>query len=380
MPKRSSSNTDEPVVRPKMPMPRDYAFVPKGDVYMTSHCRKETRAAGATVYAVVDGRSKRGLGIRVPVGVVERVRAAEAATRGARREAVEKRDEALAVRFRAAVARLFPGAPQGDGGGGGGRGADGDVVGRIVARAVQKSSGRVGRTGKLELDDKATLAVRAHVRHCHTDYDKLLRDGVQRKEARVRTLKQVEETVKAWGGKESSGRAKGGKNKGSKSSPSKNNKKKGQDKGKVTEKKTAKDAKIKNSAKSSTATSSSSTTQNDKKSTQPRTLRSGHRLGSKSKPSSADRTPPSPKDRRVQKLRTRRDRAAAATKNGSKRGQSSTQDASFGDDKFARSLKDDLSDVEESDEYVDSDDSYDWLGTDEEEEEASEEELEDDSD
>jgi hypothetical protein len=87
---------------------------------------------------------------------------------------------------------------------------------------------------------------------------------------------------------------------------------------------------------------------------------------------------PSPKDRRVQKLRTRRDRAAIATKNGSKRGHSSTQDASVGDDKVGRSLRDDLSDVEESDEYVDSDDSYDWLGTDDEEEAS--EELEDDSD
>ncbi|OAA63526.1 hypothetical protein SPI_03689 [Niveomyces insectorum RCEF 264] len=46
---------DEPLVSFRTPMPPGYCFVRKGNVYITAHCRKATKAAGQTVYVVTNG-------------------------------------------------------------------------------------------------------------------------------------------------------------------------------------------------------------------------------------------------------------------------------------------------------------------------------------
>jgi hypothetical protein len=42
------------------------------------------------------------------------------------------------------------------------------------------------------------LAVRAHVRHTHSDYDRLLAKGLERLEARAAVADQVAMVIKSW--------------------------------------------------------------------------------------------------------------------------------------------------------------------------------------
>jgi hypothetical protein len=64
---------------------------------------------------------------------------------------------------------------------------------KIAQHACEKYSGRVGRSAAArEFDPQAvTFAVRAHVRHQHTNYDELLFGGYDRHNARA----MVEECV-----------------------------------------------------------------------------------------------------------------------------------------------------------------------------------------
>jgi hypothetical protein len=71
---------------------------------------------------------------------------------------------------------------------------------QVVARhACLKYSGRVGRSrGAKELDEQAIrLAVRAHVRHAETDYDRLLAT-IERHEARAMVEPDVLAVLDAW--------------------------------------------------------------------------------------------------------------------------------------------------------------------------------------
>lgn len=191
MPRATASSVEEPKRRAGAPMPPGYVFVPKGNVYVTSHCRRRTREADRTVYSVVGaaapGRQPPPLGILVPREVAQAVHAAEAATRADRARAVARHDAGLERRFRDVVAREFPGAPPAE-------------TGLIVARAMRKGSRRVGRTAALDVDVRARLAVRAHIRHQHTDYDDQLRRRVGKPQARRSTAARIDEVVKAWGG------------------------------------------------------------------------------------------------------------------------------------------------------------------------------------
>lgn len=75
-----------------------------------------------------------------------------------------------------------------------------DAQHAIAEHACQKYSGRVGRSAAAkELDVKAVeLAVRAHVRHAHTPYDRLLAQGADRGEARREVASRVEGVLERW--------------------------------------------------------------------------------------------------------------------------------------------------------------------------------------
>ncbi|KAI0143389.1 hypothetical protein BJ166DRAFT_453497, partial [Pestalotiopsis sp. NC0098] len=176
----------EPVVRTSTPMPEGYVFVPKGNVYVTAKCRKQTQAADRIVYVVLD-KNKRTVGLRVPAFVRDTVAGLEAATREDRASAVQKHDASLELKFRRAVKKLFPEAPDG-------------AVPKVVARAMEKRSGRVGRSSKIDIEQKAKMAVVAHIRHCHTDYDKQLQRGGGRWEVRDEIRDQVNEILDSWRG------------------------------------------------------------------------------------------------------------------------------------------------------------------------------------
>lgn len=71
----------------------------------------------------------------------------------------------------------------------------------ILHHAFLKGSGRVGRTTTTSDERKAILAVEAHIRHMHTPYETLLREGKSREEARKEVWQMVQAIRMAWAGR-----------------------------------------------------------------------------------------------------------------------------------------------------------------------------------
>lgn len=166
-------------------MPKGYGFLPKGIRYKTMHCRRLTHDAGKTLYVVVDSK-KRQLGLRAPNFILDQVHRQAKETLPARRAAVEKRDTSL---FEAAVTELdrqFPNLPEKE-------------KTLILRHGFRKHSGRVGRTSKISMSRKTLLALIAHVRHRHTQYDALLARGVERPVARKAVNGKIESIMRDWG-------------------------------------------------------------------------------------------------------------------------------------------------------------------------------------
>ncbi len=176
----------EITVTPSTPMPKGYKLLRKGYPFMTALCRRKTLAAGRTLYVVRTGT--RTLGLRAPRHIVDEVYKTENETRAARRAAVAARDESARSTFEEALRAQYPAMPNTD-------------RERVLRRALQKHSGRVGRTATLRTEDKVRLAVAAHVRHMHTDYDRLVRDeDTSRAEARRAVYGSVREVLARWEG------------------------------------------------------------------------------------------------------------------------------------------------------------------------------------
>jgi hypothetical protein len=112
------------------------------------------------------------------------------ARRLARERAAERRQELDAdyvEKFARRVGDRFPGCPGGE-------------QHAIAEHACRKYSGRVGRSAAAkEFETRAVeLAVRAHVRHAHTQYDELLSRGVSRGEARGLVAGLVAKRLEQW--------------------------------------------------------------------------------------------------------------------------------------------------------------------------------------
>ncbi|KAJ5682975.1 hypothetical protein N7462_006140 [Penicillium macrosclerotiorum] len=171
----------------RTPLPQDYVFVPKGDVYITRKCRVMTKESNKTVYLVYDNAGKRKLGIRVPRNIHADVLAMAAKTADSRATAVQARDTKFMARGREVLREQFPLMPE-------------DTLEVVLSHAFLKGSGRVGRTA-LETDErKAELAVEAHIRHTLTPYDSMLEGGQERLHARRKVWDTVNAIKKAWQG------------------------------------------------------------------------------------------------------------------------------------------------------------------------------------
>lgn len=165
-------------------LPRGYSFVHKGNVYITSNCRKQTQAANETVY-IVQGHGNKQLGIAVPTPILRQVRQDEADTRDTRAANVQKRDQSIHDDFEAVTRREFPLMPP-------------ESLPMVLHMALQKRKGKVGRTGTLSSRDKAHLAVRAHIRHSETPYEQLMESGMSREQARDMVAPQVDTIAQSW--------------------------------------------------------------------------------------------------------------------------------------------------------------------------------------
>ncbi|CAI7645023.1 unnamed protein product [Penicillium bialowiezense] len=183
--------SDDPLeknIPENVPMPAGYVLVPKGDVYITRHCRSKTKDIDKIVYVVYQNRTgKRTLGIRVPEEIHISVLESAAETKESRANAVSLRDKKDMSKSRALLKSEFPLMPK-------------ETLKIVLEHAFLKGSGRVGRTAMISDEKKVLLAVDAHIRHVHTPYEKLLDAGVSRKEARKQVWDAVKAVERSWQG------------------------------------------------------------------------------------------------------------------------------------------------------------------------------------
>ena len=169
-------------------------FLPSGDTALTRRARKHSTLDAVVVrFSRTRGRYERQ-GVLVEEAALEQAEReclADADARGrARERAAERRaelDERYVAEFAERLGDVFPGCP---------------VPERqdIAAHACQKYSGRVGRSAAAQRFDSEAieLAVRAHIRHCHTSYDRLLARGGDRADARAAVRDAVDEVFERW--------------------------------------------------------------------------------------------------------------------------------------------------------------------------------------
>src|SRR6476661_41802 len=169
-------------------------YLPRGDAALT---RRASRYSSLKAVLVRFSRSRNRYerqGVLVEEAALARAEhecLADSDARARARERRAERDAEIDVHYRAEFAshirRLFPGCPE-------------QEAIAVAEHACLKHSGRVGRTADAKRFDPEmiTLAVRAHVRHVHTDYDQLLGSGWERHEARDRVLPQVDRVLESW--------------------------------------------------------------------------------------------------------------------------------------------------------------------------------------
>jgi hypothetical protein len=107
-----------------------------------------------------------------------------------RQRAAARRDTediAYVAAFASSIRAEFPGCPP-------------EEASQIAEHACRRSSGRVGRSAAARAFDPEAvrLAVRAHVRHVHTPYDRLLAQSGDRLLARDQVRERVERILSDW--------------------------------------------------------------------------------------------------------------------------------------------------------------------------------------
>lgn len=166
-------------------MPNGYVFVPKGDPYVTRHCRQRTLFAGDVLYNVLNGK-RQVVGLRCPSSIAMIVFRNDVDTKATREAIVTVKDQKEIAEARTAFVRLFPRALA-------------KTADAVVAHAFKKRSQRVGRKGNLTIDEKVTLAAGAHARHTYTNYDALLRSSsMERSAARKAVGSNVQAQLMEW--------------------------------------------------------------------------------------------------------------------------------------------------------------------------------------
>jgi hypothetical protein len=169
-------------------------FLPRGDVALTRRSRKYSTLCAVVVrFSRSRGRYERQ-GLLVEAAALERAQkeclSDEEQRRIARDRAAVTRelaDATYVAQFAEQVRSRYPGCPA-------------DEAASVAGYACEKYSGRVGRSAAARrLDAEAIeLAVRAHVRHSHTEYDRLLGRGWDRGDARAAVAAKVEQMLECW--------------------------------------------------------------------------------------------------------------------------------------------------------------------------------------
>jgi len=169
-------------------------FLPRGDAALTRRAKKYSKLYAVVVQWSRTRKQYERQGLLVQEEALDQAEQeclADADLREARRQReAEKRaelDMAYVEAFAKRIRELFPHCPAGQ-------------EQRVAEHACAKYSGRVGRSAAAKaLDEESvTLAVRAHLRHAHTNYDGLLMQGCDRAEARQQVRAKVDEMESQW--------------------------------------------------------------------------------------------------------------------------------------------------------------------------------------
>jgi hypothetical protein len=169
-------------------------FLASGDTALTRRSRKYSALSVVVVRFSRTRRRYERQGVLVEPQALERAEKEclndEAQRRLARERASHLRDRVdsqYLAQFSERIRLQYPGCPR--------REAE-----AIATHACEKYSGRVGRSSAAKaLDAEAIdLAVTAHVRHTHTDYDRLLSQGCDRMEARSAIAAKVAQVMERW--------------------------------------------------------------------------------------------------------------------------------------------------------------------------------------
>ena len=169
-------------------------FLPRGDVAMTRRAKKHSPLHAVVLCFNRRRKTFERQGLLVTSQAIQL--ASEECEADADKRAVHRekgamrrtREDALLVQsFTDSIIDLFPGCPPTE-------------ASDIAHHAAQRHSGRVGRSAAgRAVDAKAvTLAVRAWIRHQHTDYDERLMRGEDRMESRAQIHDTLEAVCRRW--------------------------------------------------------------------------------------------------------------------------------------------------------------------------------------
>lgn len=169
-------------------------YLPRGDTAITRRTTKHSPLRAVVVqWSRTRNRYERQGILALPEAIrrAEEECLADADLRARRREQEalrrEEEDQEYVAQVAQSIAAQFPGCPPGE-------------SERIAAHACKKHSGRVGRSAAAkELDPAALrLAVVAHIRHTHTNYDELLGRTGDRGWARQSVAEKIQTVQDRW--------------------------------------------------------------------------------------------------------------------------------------------------------------------------------------
>lgn len=171
-------------------------YLHRGDAVLTRRARKHS-ALSAVVLRFSRSRHRyERQGVLVEGPALERAEEecyADADERRNRRQRDEVRraeqDRNLTIQMTESILRLFPCCPP-------------EEARAIAAHTSARGSGRVGRTsaGRALEVEALRAAVIAAIRHMHTDYDRLLMNGISRMDARDSVRDEIDRVLNRWCG------------------------------------------------------------------------------------------------------------------------------------------------------------------------------------
>ncbi len=169
-------------------------FLPAGDTALTRRARKYSPLAAVVVRFSRARKRYERQGLLVAPEAIARAESecvADAPERAAARAraavARQEEDSEFVDALTRSIAQRYPGCPAGE-------------ARAIAEHTGLRSSGRVGRSAAArDLDPAAIdLAVVAHIRHTHTNYDELLMRGIERLDARAQVREKIDEVLASW--------------------------------------------------------------------------------------------------------------------------------------------------------------------------------------